>query len=98
MLACDNWLSAALRRPCSRSRASCNSEVLSLLAGEAWAWAWAMWWAGFGRVGVAGGGTEDEVGGGVGAAGALVLLLVVVGVALLRRYGRREVRVARRLW
>jgi hypothetical protein len=55
-----------------------------------------MWWAGFGRVGVAGGGTEDEVGGGVGAAGALVL--VVVGVALLRRYGRREVRVARRLW
>lgn len=45
---------------------------------------------------MAGGGTEDEVGGGVGAAGALVL--VVVGVALLRRYGRREVRVARRLW
>jgi hypothetical protein len=53
--------------------------VLSLLAGEAWA-AW-LWLGGFGKVGVAGGGTVDVVVGG-GAAGALVVL---VGVALLRR-------------
>lgn len=38
VFACVNCVSAALRRLCSRVRASCSSEVLSLLAGEAWCW------------------------------------------------------------